>query len=186
MAVGKSVTLGLFAAWLAHDLEEWFTIGPWSRSHARPDWGPARWMRLRWLRTAVPDAEVHIGITLVGVLVAGAAIAGAGTRGRSRFFQAFLAGFGLHGFGHLALSAGVRGYTPGVATSPTVVIPYSVWAWRALGRAGVRPSAARSMVDVALAAILGPVALAGIYAIAAALTRRDTDAMPLAHMLTDS
>ena len=40
MAVGKSVTLGLFAAWLAHDLEEWFTIGPWSRSHARPELGP--------------------------------------------------------------------------------------------------------------------------------------------------
>jgi hypothetical protein len=185
MAVGKSVTLGLFAAWLAHDLEEWFTIGPWSRSHARPDWGPARWMRLRWLRTGVSDAEVHVGITLVGIFVAVVAIVGVGTRGRSRLFQAFVAGFGLHGFGHLALSAGIRGYAPGVATSPTVVIPYSAWAWRALGRAGVRPSAPRSMVDVALAAILGPVALAGIYAIAGALTRRDTGAMPLAHKLTD-
>ena len=178
MAVGKSVTLGLFAAWLAHDLEEWFTIGPWSRNHARPDSGAARWTGLRWLRTGVSDAEVHVGITLVGALVAAAAIAGAGTRGGSRFFQGSLAAFGLHGFGHLALSAAFRGYTPGVATSPTVVIPYSVWAWRALGRAGVRPSAARSVVDAAIAAILLRVALAGIYAIAATLTREDTDAIP--------
>lgn len=175
MTVGKGVTLGLFAAFLAHDLEEWFTIGPWSRNHARSDWGPARWTRLRWLRTGVSDAEVHTGITLVGVLVAAAAIAGAGTRGRSRFFQATLAAFGLHGFGHLALSGAFRGYTPGVATSPTVVIPYSAWAWWALGRAGVRPSTARSIIDTAIAAILGLVALPGVHAIAAALTGPHTN-----------
>ena len=119
MTVGKSVTLGLFAAWLVHDLEEWFTIGPWSRNHVRPDSGAARWTGLRWLRAGVSDAEVHVGITLVGALVAAAAIAGAGTRGGSRFFQGSLAAFGLHGFGHLALSAAFRGYTPCVATSPT-------------------------------------------------------------------
>jgi hypothetical protein len=177
MAVGKAVTLGLFAAWLAHDLEEWFTIGPWSRRHARPDRRWARWTGLRWLRTGVSDAHVHVGITLVGILVATAAIAGSGTGGRSRFFQGVLAAFGLHGFGHLALSAAFRGYTPGVATSPTVVIPYSVWAWRALGRADVRRGAALSMVDAAIAAMLAPVVVAGIHTIAGALTRRDTDAI---------
>jgi Protein of unknown function with HXXEE motif len=171
MAVGKPVTLGLFAAWLVHDMEEWFTMGPWSRNHARPDWGPARWTRLRWLQFGVSDDHVHVGITIMGALVAAAAIAGACTGGRSRFFQACVAVFGLHGIGHLALSAGFWGYTPGVATSPIVVIPYSVWAWRALGRAGVRGSAHRSMVDVAIAAILLPVVLAGTHTIAAILTR---------------
>ncbi len=185
MAVGKSVTLGLFAAWLANDLEEWFTIGPWSRRHARPDWSAARWTGLKWLRTGVSDAEVHAGITIIGALVASAAIIGARTGGRSRFFQASLAAFGLHGFGHLALSATFRGYTPGVATSPTVVIPYSAWAWRALGRAGVRRSPARAIVDAAIAAILLPLVIAGVYATAGILTRRDTDAVRLAHTLTD-
>ncbi len=175
MAVGKSVTLGLFAAWLAHDMEEWFTIGPWSRDHARPDRGWVRWTGLRWLRTGVSDAEVHLGITLVGVLVAAAATVGVGTGGRSRFFQGVLAAFGLHGFGHLALSAAFQGYTPGVATSPTIVIPYSLWALRALGRAGVRRSAARSIVDAGIAAILLPVVVARIHAITATLTREDTD-----------
>jgi hypothetical protein len=178
MAVGKTVPLGLFAAWLAHDLEEWFTIGPWSREHARPDRRWARWTGLSWLRTRVSDDHVHVGITLVGILVATAAIAGGGTGGRSRFFQGVLAAFGLHGFGHMALSAACRGYTPGVATSPTIVIPYSLWAWRALGQAGARRSAADSMVDAAIAAILAPVVVAGIHTIAGALTRQDTDAIP--------
>jgi hypothetical protein len=177
MTVGKSVTLGLFAAWLAHDLEEWFTIGPWSWQHARPDRRWARWTGLRWLRTAVSDDHVHVGITIVGILVGTAAIAGDATGGRSRFFQGVLAAFGLHGFGHLALSAAFRGYTPGVATAPTVVIPYSVWAWRALARANVQRSPGLSMVDAAIAAFLAPVVVAGIHTIAGALTRRDADAI---------
>lgn len=171
MAVGKEVTLGLLAAFVVHDLEEWFTIGPWSRDHARRDGGPTRWLGPRWLRSGVSDDHVHVGVALMGVLVACTAILGATTGGRSRLFQAVLAAFGLHGFGHLALSARFRRYTPGVATSPTVVIPYSAWAWRALASGGVRRSPARTIIA---AAILLPVALTATHAMAAALTRPDT------------
>ncbi|ORV08573.1 HXXEE domain-containing protein [Mycobacterium celatum] len=52
--------------------------------------------------------------------------------------QATLLGFGVHGVGHLALTAANRGYTPGVVTAPTVVIPFSLWACQSLARAGVR------------------------------------------------
>jgi hypothetical protein len=88
MTVGKSVTLGLFAAWLAHDLEEWFAIGPWSWQHARPDRRWARWTGLRWLRTAVSDDHVHVGITIVGILVGTAAIAGDATGDARDSFRA--------------------------------------------------------------------------------------------------
>jgi hypothetical protein len=171
MALGKQATLGLFAAWMAHDLEEWFTIGPWSRDHVRSNFSLGRWTMLRWLQSGVSDDHVHVGITIIGGLVAAAAVAGSCTGGRARFFQASVAAFGLHGFGHLALSAGFWGYTPGVVTASTIVIPYSVWAWRELGRAGVRPSAKRSMVDASIAAMLLPVVLVGTHTIAAILTR---------------
>jgi hypothetical protein len=44
---------------------------------------------------------------------------------------------GLHGLGHIGISLLVRGYTSGVATAPTVVIPFCLWATRALRQAGV-------------------------------------------------
>lgn len=80
----------------------------------------------------------------MGLIVLAASARGAQTGGRSPFFQSALFGFGAHGFGHLALTALHRGYTPGVATAPTVVIPYSLWAWRELGRAGVRRDGSRA------------------------------------------
>lgn len=96
----------------------------------------------------------------MGLIVLAASARGAQTGGRSPFFQSALFGFGAHGFGHLALTALHRGYTPGVATAPTVVIPYSLWAWRELGRAGVRRDGSRAcggglMIPVALAAVHG-------------------------------
>ncbi|WP_346766086.1 HXXEE domain-containing protein [Streptomyces sp. A0642] len=39
-----------------------------------------------------------------------------------------LVGLGLHGVAHLAQSAAYGGHAPGAAASPTVVIPYSLWA----------------------------------------------------------
>ncbi|MEV4168998.1 hypothetical protein [Nonomuraea sp. NPDC049709] len=53
-----------------------------------------------------------------------------------------------------------------MVTAPVVVIPYAVWAWRRLRRAGVPVHAGRSGL-VAL-----PLVLAGVHALAHALVRR--------------
>ncbi|MBW4720200.1 HXXEE domain-containing protein [Saccharothrix obliqua] len=121
--VGKNVTWGLLAAWVVHDLEELLTMPGWTRRH------PV-------VPTTTP-AQAAIAIGAVGAVVAAASAAGARTGGRSPFFQSVLTGFGLHSITHLAATAAHRGYTPGVATTPIVVIPFSAWALRRLRRAGV-------------------------------------------------
>ncbi|MDI3387344.1 HXXEE domain-containing protein [Streptomyces sp. B-S-A8] len=99
-----AVALGLFAAWLLHDLEELATVP-------------------RWTRTRVPEL-------------------------RRRFAQAAVA----------------RGYTPGSATSPLLVVPFTLWARGRLRRAGVlRPTTAR---DAALSLGLAGVAAVGAHAAA--------------------
>ncbi|MFE2147875.1 HXXEE domain-containing protein, partial [Streptomyces sp. NPDC059456] len=86
------------------------------------------------------------------------------TGGRSAFYQAALNGFGLHGLVHLGQAAATRGYTPGVVTSPLLVVPFTLWARGRLRRAGVlRPVRVRDAVQgLALAAV----AAAGSQAVA--------------------
>lgn len=133
------VCAALFAAWVAHDLEEVATMPASSRE------------LLRNLPKALPIPEdlrregfsqhhVNVAVTMTGVLMAGAAADGARTHARSPVFQAVLAGFGWHGLGHLASSALTRRYTTGVLTSPVIVLPYWLWARRELTRAGVELS----------------------------------------------
>ena len=55
-----------------------------------------------------------------------------------RCFRGALLGFGVHGFTHIAMALAARRYVTGVATAPTVVIPFWLWARRELARAGVR------------------------------------------------
>lgn len=67
--------------------------------------------------------------------------------GRSPACQAALSAFGLHGLVHLAQAAAVRGYAPGSATSPLLVVPFAVSACGRLRRAGVlRPARRRDVV----------------------------------------
>lgn len=145
--------MALLAAWAAHDAEEWFTIGPWARTRGIP----------------VSDGRARSAIVVMGVAVAVASFDGARTGGRSSLFQSALLAFGLHGFGHLALSVGVRGYSPGVVTAPLVVVPFWRWAVHRLGRAGVlRP--ARGLVPRAAALFAGSMTLS--YGVAALVSRR--------------
>jgi hypothetical protein len=143
-------TTGLFTAWLAHDLEELATMSDNSRILITrlPDWLP------------VPDSVrdqgltpryVATGIAAVGLIVTAAALRGYRTQASSAFFQNALLGFGLHGFGHIGISLLTRAYTSGAATSPIVVIPFWLWATRALDRAGV-PDRRSVLVAIALAA----------------------------------
>jgi hypothetical protein len=153
--MNNRLTWGLFAAWAVHDAEEWLTIGRWSARRAAMQRQGRRGPRL----PQISDARMRTGIAVLAPIVAATALHGARTGGRSRLFQAAVAGFGLHGFGHLAASAAMRGYTPGVATAPIVVIPFGAWAWHRRGREGIRrPAVATArdgIVAVAAALVLG-------------------------------
>lgn len=158
------VTRGLFWAWAANDLEELVTMGPWSRSHA-PGLMAELAGRLpgqvpRWLGEGMSERHVRVSISVMGCLMLALAERGRATGGRSRLYQAGLLGFGVHGFTHLANSVLWRGYTPGVATAPTVVIPFSAWALRELVRHGVLRCDART-VTTALVGL--PVTILGIH-----------------------
>ncbi|RSN16276.1 HXXEE domain-containing protein [Nonomuraea sp. WAC 01424] len=165
------MTWGLLGAWVVHDAEELATMAGWVR-RARP-----RLERLYpgvpWERFELSQAQVNVAIGLMGGVMAGVSALGARTGGRSPVFQSVLAGFGLHGVVHLAQAAATRGYTPGVATAPVVVIPFSVWAWRRLRQAGVVAAPGRAGV-AGLAAL--PLVVGGVHAAAHLLTRRRTKA----------
>ncbi|THA65731.1 HXXEE domain-containing protein [Streptomyces sp. A0958] len=173
------MTWGLLAAWAANDLEEIVTMADWLRT-ARPKLRK----RLPWLpdgvwrRMDLSQREVNTAIGLMGGIVAAAAADGARTGGRSPFFRTVLVGFGLHGVVHIAQSAAYGGYTPGVATSPAVVIPYSLWALNRLRAAGIPVGGAGT---TATGLVFLPVAVAGVHAAARVLagpltagTRRGT------------
>ncbi|MFF9348515.1 HXXEE domain-containing protein [Streptomyces sp. NPDC014734] len=166
--VSKAVTWGLLAAWAANDLEELATMAGWARS-ARPE------LRKRlprvpervWARMELSQREVAVAIGLVGVVMAAASADGARTGGRSPFFRTVLVGFGAHGVVHLAQSLAYRGYTPGVVTAPTVVVPYSVWAVRRLRAAGVEVGGTGT---TAAASALLPLIVAGAHGLARGIT----------------
>ncbi|WP_435227183.1 HXXEE domain-containing protein [Streptomyces sp. Tue6028] len=114
--VPPTVTWGLLAAWMLNDAEELATTARFS---------------------GMPQRRVGVAIGLMGCVVTAASAAGARTGGRSRFFRTAVTAFGLHGVTHLASAAVLGRYTPGVATAPTVVIPYALWAARRMRAAGV-------------------------------------------------
>lgn len=130
------VSLGLFAAWACHDLEELVTMRETSRVVAAriPDWVP---IPDDVRRAGLSQQHVNLSISLVGAYLAGVCAVGVRSQGRSRLFRSALLGFGLHGFGHIGATVAMRQYTTGVATSPTIVIPYWLWSRRALAREGL-------------------------------------------------
>jgi hypothetical protein len=166
MKVPMGVTAGLFGAWLVHDLEEWFTMAPWSRRNAdkiaqtlpvRPPWGDG----------GISDDHAHASIATMGAVILAASALGVKSRGRSGLFQTALLGFGIHGLSHLGASVLFRGYTPGVVTAPIVVLPYSVWAWRKLNRADVL----QNDPSWAAAAVAVPVTIGGVHLASAVLLK---------------
>jgi Protein of unknown function with HXXEE motif len=157
-------TAGLFAAWMAHDLEELATMSDNSRilTTRLPGWVP---MPASARGQGLTSRYVACGVATVGLVVAAAAAHGYRTQGRSAFYQNALLGFGLHGLGHLGTSLLTGSYASGVATSPVIVLPFWLWATRTLNQAGV-PN--RRSVPVAIALAVGSIA-AG-HLVAAVLT----------------
>ncbi|NLE78596.1 MAG: HXXEE domain-containing protein [Rhodococcus sp.] len=118
---------GLLGTWALHDLEEWFTVAPFVYDRMR---------RAGVTPPAMRTLEVHerTAIVVMALVVGAATWRGHRTNGESPFFRSAVAGYGLHGFSHLAASVAVGGYSPGVVTAPTLVIPYAAAAWREFGR----------------------------------------------------
>lgn len=145
-----AVSVGLFVAWAAHDVEELATMAATSREVFRrlPDALPVpASLRSRGLS----QAHVNLAIGLMAAPVALAAVAGVRTEGRSPWFRGAVFAFGAHGLGHLGNSLAMRGYTTGVATTPIIVLPYWLLARRVLGPAPA--SAARHQGRLAAAAL---------------------------------
>ncbi|MFC5089945.1 HXXEE domain-containing protein [Amycolatopsis plumensis] len=171
----------MFGAWAIHDSEELVAVPQWLK-HARPRLErtlPAVPQRT-WQRLAPGQAHTSVAICIMGALVAAASAAGDRTGGRSPFFQAVLVGFGVHAvIPHIASAVVTRGYTPGLVTASTVVLPFSWWAWRELGQAGVEkakvPTAALMLVPLSIGA--AHAGAAGIIAAGRRLrARRETRA----------
>lgn len=118
---------------------------------------------IRWDLLQVSQRHVTIAIGLMGLIMTAACAHGP----RSRFFQTALAGFGLHGVVHLLQGLLTRGYTPGLLTAPTVVLPYSIWAWRRLKADGVPLSGAQSGLSGVL---LFLAAVGGVHGVAKLLS----------------
>ncbi|MFF4347099.1 HXXEE domain-containing protein [Streptomyces sp. NPDC001530] len=170
--VSAGVTFGLLAAWAVHDLEEVATVPGWARDRVPELRGrfpqvPERiWQRLE----SIDGREFTTAVAGMAIVVAAAAADGHRTRGHSGFYQGALNGFGLHALVHVAQAAAVRGYTPGVVTSPLVVIPFTLWARGRLRRAGVlRPARPR---DVVQGLALATAATAGTHVMARRLLRQ--------------
>ncbi|MFJ7772944.1 HXXEE domain-containing protein [Streptomyces sp. NPDC097107] len=168
--VGAAVTFGLLAAWALHDAEELATVPGWWRRNL-----PALRERFPtvpeavWRRAEPADGrEFAVAVGVMAAVVASASAAGRLTGGRSAAYQTALNAFGLHGLVHLAQAGLVRGYTPGSATSPLVVVPFTLWARHRLRRAGVlhatRPR------DLAVGFGLAVAAVAGSHVVARRLT----------------
>jgi hypothetical protein len=163
-------TAGLFFAWLAHDTEELFTMRETSRRvmSRLPASLP---VPAEWRANGLPQRHLAVGVSTVGLLMAAAAADGYRTGGRSALYQNVLLGFGLHGIGHVGMAVALRGYASGVATSPTIVIPFWLGATRYLKAHDVPD---RQSVRVAAASL--PVTVWVAHGIAYGLTRRRPDA----------
>jgi hypothetical protein len=176
-------------AFLAHDLEEVLTAGHWQRTGAAA-------LRRRFPRApqrlidmAVPSPrQMTIAVGVVGLSVlsatgtalidlasareqASAAAGAAAPAGGIRLLQVALAAFTAHGVTHLASSAALRSYTPGVVTVPLVIAPYSLWAWRTLWASGLRPDPRELAGTVAAGAAVAFPLVVGAQLIGRALSR---------------
>lgn len=96
--------------------------------------------------------EIWTAIGLVGIPFAVAAALGARSGGRSAVYQGALLGYGLHALPHLGASIALRGYTPGVATTPLLVAGFSLAAAGELLRQRVPLRPAAGALTIALGA----------------------------------
>lgn len=125
-----------------------------------------------WRRLEPEQDHAALAIGFMGCLIAAAAYEGDRTDGRSPLYQAVLAGFGAHALPHVGSALITGGYTPGLVTTPTVVVPYSMWAARELRRAGVEKAELPAVVYAVVPLAIGAAHL-GAAVVLAAVRGRD-------------
>jgi Protein of unknown function with HXXEE motif len=151
-----AVVLTFPIAFALHDLEELLTAAAWGRRAPgviRRRWPHAPDRVAELAAVTGPQMAVAIGVVASGV----AAATRSGWRhvdGDLGVLPAAVAAYTGHGATHLLQSALLRGYTPGVATVPLVIAPYSWWAWRTLRRAGLPRSPAARRREALLGSVL--------------------------------
>lgn len=195
LALRRRVAWTFPIAFALHDLEEVLTAGRWQRTATqilRRRFGtvPGPLRRV----VDVSPRQMTIAVSVVGSGVAAvsalalADLAAAERRARSgapdeptgadpraqRLFRAVLMAFTAHGLTHLASSAVLRAYTPGVLTVPLVIAPYSVWAWRTLARSGVPVLSRTGLRELAFGAAATVVFVGGGQLIGRTVDRRLT------------
>jgi Protein of unknown function with HXXEE motif len=169
-----AVVLSFPVAFALHDLEEVAAAGRWGRTapariRERFPAAPERLVRL----AAVSSQQMAVAVGVVGCGVAAATWSGWRRRdGDLGLLPPALAAFAGHGLTHLAGSAAVGGYTPGVVTVPLVIAPWSLWARWALRRAGVPLRTAARPADLVGAGALTAALVLGGQALGAAWVRR--------------
>jgi hypothetical protein len=124
------------ASWLVHDLEEIATVEGWSRrwKHSERDDLSTVQRRLVGL-LASGRRRFTLAVALVGVVLVGATVLGVSDPSGVGMvvYVTVLGGYFLHAFVHLGQSLVFRGYTPGLVTAVSLVIPTSVYLyWRLL------------------------------------------------------
>jgi hypothetical protein len=157
------VALSFPVAFALHDLEEVLAAGSWGR--AAPERIRARFPRAPERLTRLAAVSTYQMAVAVGVVGVGVAVT---TRSALRDLDGSMGllppavlAFAGHGITHALASAAYGGYTPGVATVPLVVAPYSLWALRALRRAGVPATAGRRRDGVAAGVVVLGLVLGG-------------------------
>lgn len=121
-----------------------------------------------WRRLDPEQEHAALAISIMGCLIAAAAYRGDRTDGRSALFRAAIAGFGAHAVPHIGSAVVTGGYTPGLVTTPLVVVPYSLWAGRELRRAGVEEAEIPAWAYTAVPAAIGAAHLAATAVLAVA------------------
>jgi hypothetical protein len=166
----RAVPVGLLAAWVVNDIEEWVTLSSWSKRNAARIQEIVPVKLPEGLVGGISERQARLAIGLVGAGIMAATISGVRSGLKAGLFRSALLAFGLHGFTHLAQSAVLRSYTPGVATAATVVIPFWVWARRFQRKAG-HPKESKAEIAAALAMLAG---IPAVVALAGKLTEKSS------------
>jgi hypothetical protein len=136
MKRATKVSLGLLATWAISDLEELWTMSRSSKDvlSKLPRAVPVPDV---WRREGISQRHFVAGVGMMGLVMSTATTLGVRSEARSPVFRGVLLGFGLHGFGHLAMAAVARQYVSGAVTAPTMVIPFWLWARKELAKEGI-------------------------------------------------
>src|SRR3954469_14205854 len=151
-------------ALVIHDCEELATIPAWLAAHGASVSGLLpRTLGLSEASLILTMDRPQLMLAMGAILLLLTGVTAAASFSRSMaalyIYGLVLGGFFLHGFGHLAQGILLRGYTPGLVTAALVVIPFSLFVYRALWRSRALGRTASWVLAAAGAALVVPAIL---------------------------